>query len=59
MIVKERFSVFIIKKTNKIICGSGNKLRKPTIQEESKDDIIKNKQNLCKLKKEIKQSQNK
>ena len=38
-------------KTSKIIRGSGKKLCKPNIKEESKDDMIKNVRKLSKLKK--------
>ena len=39
-------------KTNKINCGSGKKLSKPKIQEESKDNIIKNIRNTFKVTKD-------
>ena len=39
-------------KTNKINCGSGKKLSKPKMQEESKDNIIKNIRNIFKVAKE-------
>ena len=39
-------------KTNKINCGSGKKLSKPKIQEESKGNIIKNIRNIFKVAKE-------